>query len=81
MPQTEVSEGHLPRAEKLGEDDYWSQLAEKHWLKPVKSRKVKSGVVKKEIWDVLESEQFQFRSLLVLENLQILEKYVVPPHG
>ena len=29
----------------------------------------------KDIWDVLDQEAFNFRSLLVLENLQLLEKY------
>jgi intron-binding protein aquarius len=30
--------------------------------------------LKTEIWDVLEKEGFLFKSLLVLENLQILER-------
>lgn len=76
MPETEESKEHLSGAEVLGEENQWTQVAEKHWSKPVKSRKVKAEVVKKEIWNVLEQEEFQFRSLLVLENLQLLEKYV-----
>lgn len=52
----------------------WTQLAHKHWSKPMKIRKVKGDVIKKEIWDVLENEGFQLSSLLVLESLQLLEK-------
>jgi len=36
--------------------------------------KVNQEVLKNEIWDVLEKDSFAFGSLLVLENLQILEK-------
>ena len=39
--------------------------------------KVKPDVVKKEIWDVLEREDFPHRSLLILENLQILERSAI----
>jgi intron-binding protein aquarius len=60
----------------------WRQLAEKTWLKPSsKARKVRPEVVKQEIWDTLESQSFDFRSLLVLENLQLLEKYLWPGYG
>ena len=41
----------------------------------MKTRKVKPDVIKKEMWDVLENEGFQFRSLLILESLQLLEKF------
>ena len=63
----------------LESDNHWAQLAKKHWPKPAKSKKIKPEVIKKEIWDVLEQESFYFRSLLVLENLQLLEKYTKPP--
>lgn len=57
-------------------ENQWTSLARKHWLKVTASGKVrvKSKVIKGEIWDVLESEAFAFRSLLILENLQILEE-------
>ena len=64
-------------AEIQGEHPY-AQLAQKHWLKPTKKTakiKVKADVVK-EIWNGLELDGFPFRSLLLLENLQILEKSV-----
>lgn len=65
-----------PELEDLEGENEWTQLARKHWAKPVKTRKVKPDVIKKEIWDVLEKEGFQFRSLLILESLQLLEKSV-----
>lgn len=56
--------------------DRWTQLAETHWLKPSKRNKVTTQVIKSEIWDVLQNDGFEYKSLLALENLQILEKYV-----
>jgi len=59
-------------------ENAFEELAKKHWLKTTKKQtkvKVKPEVLKTEIWDVLEKEDFEFRSLLALENLQILEKY------
>ena len=60
----------------------WQKLAEKYWSKPTsKPRKVKADVVKSEIWDVLEKQDFDFWSLLILENLQLLEKYLWPGYN
>lgn len=70
----EVDDGELEG------EDVFAQLAKKHWLKTTKKAtkvKVKSDVLKNEIWDVLEKEDFPFKSLLALENLQILERYVL----
>ncbi|KAL9004612.1 MAG: hypothetical protein Q9188_002579 [Gyalolechia gomerana] len=69
--------GRLHIDDLEGENE-WTQLARKHWGSTVKSRKVKSEVVKNEIWDVLDNEGFPFRSLLILENLQLLESYLWP---
>lgn len=58
-------------------ENAFEELAKKHWLKSTKKQtkvKVKPDVLKSEIWDILEKEDFEFRSLLALENLQILEK-------
>lgn len=60
----------------LESDNHWAQLAKKHWPKATKSKKAKPEIIKKEIWDVLEQEAFHFRSLLMLESLQVLEKYM-----
>ena len=61
----------------LGNSNYWAELAGEHWAKTSKAskaKKIKAEVIKKKIWDVLEQENFHFRSLLMLENLQLLEK-------
>ena len=61
------------------DEEQWKQLAEAQWSKPsAKVRKVRQEVVKTEIWDVLEKEGFTFHSLLILDNLQLLEKLVSP---
>ena len=80
MLRSHLSSKNLVRQFKsmeLDGESYWTQLAEKEWLrKSTKARKVRQEVVKTEIWDVLEKEDFGFRSLHLLENLQLLEKYV-----
>jgi intron-binding protein aquarius len=58
----------------LQEDNRWVNLAKTHWLNPSKPRKLKPEVIKSDIWECLESEGFSLRSLLILENLHILEK-------
>lgn len=52
----------------------WKLLADKYWLKPAKLKEIDNHVIKSEIWDVLQKNTFYYRSLLHLENLQILEK-------
>ena len=75
-PLREGDDGRPTVADVDGENPF-AQLAQKHWLTTKKSAKVKvkPDVLKNEIWDVLEREDFAFKSLLVLENLQILERY------
>lgn len=60
----------------IEQSNHWTQLADKHWRKNTKSKKVKPDVVKKEIWDVLEAESFPTPWLIQLEGSQLLEKYV-----
>jgi hypothetical protein len=75
--ETQVEEGRPTVADLQGEHPF-AQLAKTHWLKSSKKKvKVKGDVLKLEIWDVLEQEGFAFKSLLLLENLRILEKYGV----
>lgn len=72
----EVDDGR-PTVADLHGDSPFAQLAKKHWLKTTKKStkvKVKPEVLKKEIWDVLEQDDFSYKTLLVLENLQILER-------
>ena len=73
-----MAEGEHPSVGDLGNSNYWAELAGEHWAKTSKvsrAKKIKPEVIKKKIWDVLEQENFHFRSLLMLENLQLLEKY------
>lgn len=69
---------HRPTVADLEGDNHWALLARKHWLKASKPRKVKTEVIKSELWDPLEAENFEFRLVLLLENLHLLEKYFVP---
>lgn len=58
----------------------FASLARKHWLKSTKKTakvKVKNEVLKNSLWDVLEHDNFPHKSLLVLEGLQTLERYVL----
>lgn len=55
----------------------WIFLAQKHWLRSKKTIKANPEVIKKEIWDVLKDSDFDFASLLALDSLQLLEKYIV----
>lgn len=67
---------------ELENDSRWHQLANKTWAKASsKARKVRPEVVKQEIWDILESQAFDYRALQVLDNLQLLEKYLWPGYG
>lgn len=65
-----------PTVEDFRGDNLWVKLAKTHWLETPRVRKVKPDVIKKDFWDPLEAERFSLRSLLILENLNILEKYV-----
>jgi intron-binding protein aquarius len=76
VPQREVNDGGPTVADLQGENPF-AQLAKKHWLKSTKKTakvKVKEDVLRSGIWEVLEKEDFTFKSLLALESLQILEK-------
>lgn len=79
-PQTRQTMAHgldsRPTVEDFREESSWVQVAKTHWLDSSKVRKVKQDVIKKELWDALEAENFSLRSLLTLENLNVLEKCV-----
>lgn len=63
-----------PTVVDFREDSPWVKLAKAHWL-DAKVRKAKPDVIKQQLWDPLEAESFNSRSLLILENLNVLEKY------
>lgn len=79
--ERETGDGRPTIADVEGEN-LFAQVAKKLWLgKKTTKVKVKPDVLKKEIWDVLEKEDFTFKSLLVLENLQILPSYLWPGYS
>jgi hypothetical protein len=76
-----------PTVDDLEGESEFATLARQHWLKTPKSTaakakvKVKNDVLKREIWDTLEKENFPLKSLLVLEGLQTLERSVSSKDG
>lgn len=69
--------GDRPTIADIEGESEFAQLARKHWLKTTKKTtkvKVKNDVLKKNLWDVLERDNFPYKSLLVLEGLQTLER-------
>ena len=76
LPDPAVSS--RPTVDDLTGDNHYAVLARKHWLGKSKPPKVQSTVVKAELWDHLEKEGFAFSSLLLLEQLQLLERYLWP---
>ncbi|KAI4720963.1 P-loop containing nucleoside triphosphate hydrolase protein [Aureobasidium sp. EXF-10727] len=65
-----------PTVDDLTGDNHYAQLARKHWLNKTKQPKVQRDVVEKELWTQLEQEDFG--SLLLLEQLQLLDLYLWP---
>ncbi|KAF7681106.1 dead helicases superfamily protein [Alternaria burnsii] len=67
-----------PTVADLHGENHFAQVARKNWLSAKKTPKVRPEVVKKELWDELENVDFAYSSLLILENLQLLERYLWP---
>ena len=67
-----------PTVADLHGENHFAQVARKNWLAANKTPKVRPDVVKKELWDELDKVDFAYPSLLVLENLQLLERYLWP---
>ncbi|KAI4700743.1 hypothetical protein J4E81_003707 [Alternaria sp. BMP 2799] len=76
---TDSSNAHArPTVADLHGENHFAQVARKNWLTAKKTPKVRPEVVKKELWDELENVDFAYSSLLILENLQLLERYLWP---
>ena len=76
-PKTHNEQDRPTPAEIEEEEHRFVQLARKNWLKPGKKPakpKVKNEILKQGIWDVLEQDGFHYKSLLLLESLQTLER-------
>ncbi|KAH8821620.1 DEAD helicases superfamily protein-like protein [Xylogone sp. PMI_703] len=79
-----IIDDRRPTIEDLQGENAFAQLAKKHWHKSSKKStkvKVRPDILKNDIWDVLEKDNFPFKSLLILENLQILESYLWPGYS
>ncbi|KAF2457974.1 hypothetical protein BDY21DRAFT_379029 [Lineolata rhizophorae] len=70
-----------PSVAELHGDNHFAETARKYWLNKSKVPKVRQNVLKDELWTVLEREDFAIGSLLILENLQLLEKYLWPTYN
>jgi len=67
-----------PTVADLHGGNLFAQAAKKYWLAE-KPAGFKPEALKTEFYDPLERDGFRFRSLLILENLQFLEKFVPRP--
>lgn len=73
-------EDSRPTVQELRGDHPLAQLAKRWWLRE-RPATFNPSSLKKEVYDVLERENFGYKSLLVLENLQFLEKSVTYSRG
>lgn len=79
-PAKTASSTDVPQGDGDGE---FASLAKRHWLKTSKRAtkvKVKNDVLKRDIWDAIEKDGFQYKSLHALESLQTLERSVSMPY-
>jgi intron-binding protein aquarius len=63
-----------PTIQELYGDGAFAQAARRWWMRE-KPAKFTPSVLKTEFYDALEKEKFGFKALLILENLQFLERY------
>lgn len=81
LAKTALDDNVRPTIADLHGDNHFAQLARKTWLASNKTPKARPEVIKKELWDELEKVDFAYSALLVLENLQLLERYLWPSFG
>ncbi|KAH0565657.1 hypothetical protein GP486_000947 [Trichoglossum hirsutum] len=70
-----------PTVAELQGDNHYAQLAKKNWLNTPGPSRFNPELLKSGVWEPLENENFQFRSLLILENLRLLENYLWPNYS
>ncbi|KAF3307750.1 hypothetical protein TWF173_002362 [Orbilia oligospora] len=76
-PDLAVVEDGQPTFSDLQGESIYAVTANKHWLKPDIQVRFSPKVVK-EIYSALEKEGFPQRDILLLENLQYMERYLWP---
>jgi hypothetical protein len=57
-------------------EERWVKLAQALWLNTTCPPDVKPETIKARVWDALEIESFDPRSISLLETLQVLERYI-----
>jgi intron-binding protein aquarius len=67
------TEDGRPTIKELHGDGPFTKAAQRWWLRE-KPAKFNPEILKTEFYDPLEHGKFGFKSLLILENLQFLEK-------
>ncbi|KAK6357809.1 hypothetical protein TWF730_007168 [Orbilia blumenaviensis] len=76
-PDLAIAEDNQPTFSDLQGGNIYAVTANTHWLKPDGQVRFSSKIVK-EIYSALEQEGFPQRDLLLLENLQYMERYLWP---
>lgn len=76
----EAGQSGRPTVADLTGDSHLAKVARSYWLTTT-PQKVLSNVLEGEIWNHLESENFPYFSLLLLEQLQALERYLWPGYS
>lgn len=67
-------------SDKLQINGEWEQIARELWLERATAIDTRPEVITKRLWEPLEAESFQNRSLVVLETLHVLEQYLWPAY-
>jgi intron-binding protein aquarius len=67
-----------PTVADLHGENPFAQVARDNWTNSQGPPKIRQTVVKDDLWDPLERDGFPYMTLLILENLQLLEKYLWP---
>lgn len=80
MPADELAASR-PTIQDLTGDSPLAQLARKYWLGKTKVKKVQPKVIQTELWEPLEKENFPHQQLLLLEQLQVLDRYLWPGYS
>ena len=70
----QIPDDGRPTVQELHGDGPLVQAARRWWWMREKPAKFNPAILKTDFYDVLEKERFGLKALLILENLQFLEK-------
>ena len=79
LTDTAQTMSHVSQAKssEAQDDDHLSIVAQKYWAKST-AKKANPDVIKAQLWDHLERENFAAEQVSLLEHLQCLERYLWP---